>query len=78
MTLFAPFAVQAIMNDGRGKHHPQPEDEDETAREPVLARDVHGKAHVRDEQPRGERNDETDFGPHQVAHVRSLRREISG
>jgi hypothetical protein len=50
MTLFAPFAVNAIMNDGRGKDQPQPEDQNETAHEPVLARYAHGKTHVRDEQ----------------------------
>jgi hypothetical protein len=64
MTLFAPFAMNAIMNDGRRKHQPQPEDQDETAREPVPAGDVHSQSHVSDERPRSERNDETDLGPH--------------
>jgi hypothetical protein len=65
--------MHTIMNDGRREHQPQPKDEDEAARKPVLSRNAHSKAHVGDEQPRSERNDQTNLGLHQVAHVRSLR-----
>ncbi|MGZ4596292.1 MAG: hypothetical protein ACXV3V_05140 [Actinomycetes bacterium] len=76
MTLLAVLAVKAIMNDGRRKRRPQPDDEDETAHEPVPARDEHGQPDVSDEQTRSERKDETDLGPHQLAHIRSLRRGL--
>jgi hypothetical protein len=77
VTLFAPFAMNTIMNDGRGEQEPQPKGEDEAPRKPVLSRDAHSKAHVGDEQPRSERNDQTDLGLHQVAHVRSIRGPVS-
>jgi hypothetical protein len=72
MTVFAAFAMNAIVNSGRRKHQPQPDDEDEHPRRPVLARDGHSETDVCDEQPRRERKNETDLGLHQVAHVRSL------
>jgi hypothetical protein len=61
MTLFASFAMNAIMNDGHIDHQPQPQDEDEDARDVVRAGNEHGKADVDDEQPHSEPNDETDL-----------------
>jgi hypothetical protein len=74
MTLLTSFAMNPIMKDGRIEHQPQAEAEDENARELVPAGDEHSNADVSDDQPHGERDDETDLGRHQVAHLKSLLR----
>jgi len=77
MTLLAPLAMKAVMEDGCGDHHPQRQDQDQHADEPISASDAgdgQGEPHVGDEQPHSEDEDETDLGPHEVAHVRTLRR----
>jgi hypothetical protein len=73
MALFAPFAMNAIMDDRSGKHAPQSENQDKATHKPVPARDAHRKPHVSDEHPRGQSKDKTNLGPHQVAHVPTLR-----
>jgi hypothetical protein len=61
VTVFAPFAMNAIMNDGHIDHQPQTEEEDEDARELVRAGNEHRKADVDDDQPHCDPNDETDL-----------------
>jgi hypothetical protein len=61
VTLFAPFAMNAIMNDGHIDHQPEPQNEGEDAREVVSAGNEHSKAYVDDDQPHGEADDETNL-----------------
>ncbi len=72
MCRFCAFGMEPIVNDRGGQHHPEAEQENETARQAALVGapgDRQSQADVRDERSRGEDEHDADFAAHQMPHL---------